>query len=510
MSEKTQDSKFKNNTTENKDVKSKDYHDENIILDQEKKLTSSKNNLNSTPTNKKYNPPIAEIDVDKIPYIPDKKFLGVQTKSNGWIKSGSDWYYYENGIMVTGWKYINSYWYYFQNDGKMKRGWLYYNGYYYYFFYEGQMATGWQILEGKFYYFYSDGKMATNWSKIDGEWYYMLESGGYQTGWLKLDNTYYYFYSSGVMATGWLQLNNSWYYLDSNGKMQTGWKELDYLWYYFYSNGTMATGWDRLENKTYYFYTKDDKGYKEGSMAKNTTIGDYVINKNGVLVTDLTKSQLLTLSGKNGILSSCNVVFNAFSESVTLPILINPAITVKASISLDVNILQPSENTGTITLTTDSINSLAYNLTTGLNSANIGFNFDSENISKSLLSIGNELSINKNISYKTEFSEKNLKITFEIKFTYKEIIIYQNIMIIINKDNFSNNKKIDLALEAVKNQPITAISSLTNLFQGLSTSPVVFISVGVSILCWKARAIITSIGVIKTTIISAFLIFKPV
>lgn len=321
--------------------------------------------------------------------------------------------------MVIGWKYINSYWYYFQNDGKMKRGWLYTNGYYYYFFYEGQMATGWQNLEGKFYYFYSDGKMAIGWSKINNEWYYLLESGGYQTGWLKLDGVYYY----------------------------------------FYSDGKMATGWDRLEGKTYYFYQKKDTNHKEGSMALNTIIEGFVIDRNGVLVDGITESNFLTMCGNIGIFKNSIIGFTGLNVEKTLPLLLAPNIEIKGSISLHNTIYFGS---GDIYLTAGSSNELAYNITSALTTHNIKFDFKPENISESLITIGTQVNVNDKVVYKIDSLGESVKITFEFVTSYKNVTIYQDMIIIINNKT-SDKFEVTTPLFSIPTQIPSDVVSINGL-----------------------------------------------
>ena len=60
------------------------------------------------------------------------------------------------------------------------------------------------------------------------------------------------------MKTGWQSVNNEWYYLDSTGIMKTGWlKNSDGKWYYLNNSGVMA---------------------------KNTTVGGFKLDSNGVWV----------------------------------------------------------------------------------------------------------------------------------------------------------------------------------------------------------------------------------
>ncbi|MGJ0962296.1 hypothetical protein ACR75P_11495 [Faecalicoccus pleomorphus] len=47
--------------------------------------------------------------------------------------------------------------------------------------------------------------------------------------------------------------------------------------YYFNNAGYMLTGWQLIEGKYYYFDAS-------GAMAKDTWIGDYYVDKNGVWI----------------------------------------------------------------------------------------------------------------------------------------------------------------------------------------------------------------------------------
>ncbi|AWK52522.1 hypothetical protein DIC82_16630 [Clostridium beijerinckii] len=312
---------------------------------------------------------------------------------NGWVKDGDTWYYYVNGQKVTGWRLIDSYWYYFESSGAMKRGWLYLGGFYYYLFYSGQMATGWQNLDGKTYHFYSNGQMSVEWAKIDGGWYYFSESGELHIGWLDLDGTWYYSFSTGETAIGWLQLGDKWYYFDESGKMQRGWKLIEEYYYYFFYEGEMATGWQSLDNVSYYFYQETDVGHKEGSMAANTIVESYVLDKNGKMI-DTSASALLGLSGTIGIFHNSIISFIGFNFEKALPIFLSPSIQVSGKVSLEQSIYNA---TGNLNLTVGSANELSNEITNGLSSANIAFDFTAQNIADSISAIGASAQVNDNI-----------------------------------------------------------------------------------------------------------------
>ncbi|WP_297417390.1 cadherin-like beta sandwich domain-containing protein [Clostridium sp.] len=82
------------------------------------------------------------------------------------------------------WLNLNGKWQYNDSTGNpLKNTWYYDKNY------------------GKNYYFNQDGNMVTGWVLNDGKWYYLDNSGAMITGWIQLGANWYYLYSSGAMAT---------------------------------------------------------------------------------------------------------------------------------------------------------------------------------------------------------------------------------------------------------------------------------------------------------------------
>lgn len=139
---------------------------------------------------------------------------------NGWEKSGNQWYYYDNGVLVkNGWRNINGKWYLFDATSKM--------------------LTGWQLKDGKWYYFLENGAMHTGWSMIKGKWYCFDKDGAMVEGWRKSGEKWYYFDADGSMKQGWFKdKSNKWYYLSvPDGEMVTGTKSINGKAYIFDKNG---------------------------------------------------------------------------------------------------------------------------------------------------------------------------------------------------------------------------------------------------------------------------------
>lgn len=215
---------------------------------------------------------------------------------DGWVKKEEGWYYYKNGVMLTGWQVVNGTWYYMEENGLMAsdtwigeyyvdasgawithyrpaqwmntggrwwyrnvdgsypaRTWKLIEEEWYYFDAAGYMVTGWQNIGGAWYYLDGSGAMATGWQIIGGAWYYLNESGAMATGWLWDGTAWYYLNGSGAMVTGWLKDGANWYYLEPNGMMVIGRKTIGGQVYSFKDNGMMVTGWAQEEDGWRYY-----------------------------------------------------------------------------------------------------------------------------------------------------------------------------------------------------------------------------------------------------------------
>ncbi len=247
------------------------------------------------------------------------------------------WYYFgSDGYMLTGWQTIGGARYYLESSGKMKIGWLQQDGEKYYFDVTGVMHTGWLLLDGTWYYFGTGGKMLTGWQTIGGKKYLLdSKSGAMKVGWQKISGKWYYFNASGHMTTGWQWVNGKCYYMDDSGVMaEDTWIGEDYVdqsgawvpgkkklpvgwildgsrWWYRHSDGSYTkSGWEDIDGKRYYF---DAEGWMvtgwrwvggkcyfldgSGAMAKDTWIGEYYVDANGVWIPDKKRAGQWILSG---------------------------------------------------------------------------------------------------------------------------------------------------------------------------------------------------------------------
>ena len=134
----------------------------------------------------------------------DKNAKKQEEKKQGWVKSGSDWYYYENGTLVRN-KWAGNYW--LGTDGRM--------------------ATSSWVDNGR-YYVGSNGLWDKNAKKQETS-----KSTDNKKGWVKSGSDWYYYDDNGTLA------RNKWagnYWLGTDGKMVTN-SWVDNGRYYVGSNG---------------------------------------------------------------------------------------------------------------------------------------------------------------------------------------------------------------------------------------------------------------------------------
>ena len=173
----------------------------------------------------------------------------------GWVKVDDTWYYLdEDGALQTNsWVQEGRIWYYVDENGVMKTGPLKLGNNEFFFKDNGVMVTGWlQNGENWNYYDKNGYKKKNSWVESYGSWYLMDEEGNMRTGWY--DNGYnkFFFKDNGVMTVGWSKNDNKWYYFDRNGYMKKGWVLSYGSWYFMDNEGIMQTGWKVLGNETYY------------------------------------------------------------------------------------------------------------------------------------------------------------------------------------------------------------------------------------------------------------------
>lgn len=164
------------------------------------------------------------------------------------------------------WKYTSGKWWYQYDDYSYPHsGWAEINGQKYLFDNAGWMLTGWQQPDENWYYLGSDGALRTNtWV---GE-YYVDQNGV----WIP-----------SIQKDKWVQDTVGWWYRHADGTYPSnGFEAIDGETYLFDARGYRTTGWQLFEDNWYYMYS-------DGKMAKDTWIGQYYVDQNGIWDTSAKK-----------------------------------------------------------------------------------------------------------------------------------------------------------------------------------------------------------------------------
>ncbi len=178
----------------------------------------------------------------------------------GWVQSGSNWYYYNNGNRVSNqWVLAGDDWYFLDDEGRMVKNT---------FVRIDSFSDESEVLDSKdihdelgkddidddcaFYYLGADGKMIKGWREMSASSIYASPNSGSST------KVWYYFGATGRMYVNeWVESNGKWYALSANGQMYAeaavnndlvDWNDDDF--FYMNSDGAMVTGWYKTTNKT--------------------------------------------------------------------------------------------------------------------------------------------------------------------------------------------------------------------------------------------------------------------
>ncbi|MBO4702028.1 MAG: hypothetical protein J5625_05115 [Lachnospiraceae bacterium] len=234
-------------------------------------------------------------NIDGETYISDENGIATKAPTKGWCQVGKNWYYIENGSVVTNQiKKIGSFYFGFDYDGRMfadsyfsmarydeygnylgygdyyadADGHLYINkwkldeGDWYYYGADGAEARGWKTISGTKYFFDSYGAMMKSCYVLDGNDIYRLGSDGVAKKISNPNDLFYdvyqnfavYYENGTLIKNAWKEINGKFFYFESNGSVvHNQIRKIANAYYAFNADGTMATkGWVKLYGYTYY------------------------------------------------------------------------------------------------------------------------------------------------------------------------------------------------------------------------------------------------------------------
>lgn len=222
-------------------------------------------------------------DEDRVPNFEIDPNIG----KNGWVEQGGNWYFYENGAMVTNaWRKDSVGWCYLLGDGKMatnmwlqdSKGWCYIEA-------DGYCATNcWKKDSVGWIWLDSEGSMTKeSWILDGGKWYY-LDSNGYMVSnaWMRDSVGWVWVGADGAMLTNaWVQDSVGWCYVGADGYAVTNcWKQDSIGWCYLNSEGSMTKNDWVYDGGNWYFL--DDDGYMIYNTSRYIKGKEYRFNSSGV------------------------------------------------------------------------------------------------------------------------------------------------------------------------------------------------------------------------------------
>lgn len=249
------------------------------------------------------------------------KFFYFNTKGvmqTGWQETEDGFRYFRTtgaagtrGAMYKGFQSIGQYKFYFdKKTGIVKTGFTKLTKNTYFFSTSKKLGTRgrsvlntWKTVKGEKYYFGSDGAMVKD-GWVEQTWYvdpegkmlkntvtpdgYLVGEDGKKfsntkiNGWVRISGQWHYYIASEktFLTSSWKTINGNKFYLDEDGIRVSGLRTIGKFKYYFNKNGVMQTGLQTVKGKQYYFNDTS------GRMLKNTKVGPYLIDEEGVVTRD--------------------------------------------------------------------------------------------------------------------------------------------------------------------------------------------------------------------------------
>lgn len=214
------------------------------------------------------------VDIDSIistDILEDPKTETTLPEENmdGWQLKDNRWFYYNDGVPISGIVEIDGKSYLFAPNGALKTGWQTVNSIRTYFDYKThQPVYGWISYMGNVYYNDEHYGKLTGMQDIDDNTYIFTDTGIMHTGFIKYQGYIYYCNENGIVIKGDdrytpIGIAGTSYIISPSGKVHTGWQSINGLRVYFDTETAEPVyGWISYHGK--YYYTDAEIGKYTG------------------------------------------------------------------------------------------------------------------------------------------------------------------------------------------------------------------------------------------------------
>ena len=209
---------------------------------------------------------------------------------NGWNLINNRWFYYSDGIPVSGTVEIDGENYLFAPNGVLQTGWQTVKSLRKFFDYEtGKPVYGWVSDRDRLYYCTPESGKLVGMQEIEGEKYIFDNHGILQYGFVNHNGYFYYCTENGKVLMGDykktpIEINGVYYIISPVGHIQLGWQTINKLRiYYDYETAQPVYGWIKYNDR--YYYADSQSGKYTGD--KYIDNRPYRFGANGILQTGL-------------------------------------------------------------------------------------------------------------------------------------------------------------------------------------------------------------------------------
>ncbi|CAH1856516.1 glycoside hydrolase family 70 protein [Convivina intestini] len=185
----------------------------------------------------------------------------LKTRPTGYFYDGTDWHWYENGVLYSGIKSYEGAYYYFVNGMRQDNAWESTEEHLYYFGNDGRAFQGLKDVANNSYYFGNDDTfyLRTNQLISDNGQQYMAGDNGVLRPWSGYirdgasANGGYHWYEDGQLFTGFRYYEGAYYWFLDGTRQNNQWENAWGQKYYVGSDGRAVQGLQVIDGQAYDF-----------------------------------------------------------------------------------------------------------------------------------------------------------------------------------------------------------------------------------------------------------------